>query len=357
MPIHRFIEPIKNFYEVIQDGILIADLNGKIQYSNHSAEKMLGLEHAELIKKEVSTCFNSQTYLQEIILTLASKQTFITNRYCKIGGDKEKKFTLCFSLLNPFSTEPIGIQIILKNPNTPSDEQNYFEKHSSILHTLNYQLKEAIIISDIRRRRNLFCSQAIQTITGWTQKDFNEGGWAFAMSLTHPEDAPKIIEIFSRDIKLRQSPSFNYDHVPIIYEYRKKHKNNGWVWIYAESLVLERDADKEIKYMITFLKDITKEKSGLMSESSVEGKIKINDELEFLITPAEKINKDQSIHISKREKEILELVKKGFSTKEIADILNLKITTVNTYRKSLMQKLNVKNTAELVDRSNQINFS
>lgn len=357
MPIHRFIEPIKNFYEVIQDGILIADLNGKIQYSNHSAEKILGLDHTQLIKKDVSTCFNSPAYLQEIILTLASKQTFVTNRYCKVGGGKEKKFTLCFSLLNPFATEPIGIQIIFKNPNTSSDEQNYFERHSSILHTLNYQLKEAIIISDIQNSRNLFCSQAIQTITGWTQKDFNEGGWAFAMSLTHPEDAPLVIEIFSRDIKLRQGQTFTYDHVPIVYEYRKRHKHSGWVWIHAESLVLERDVDKEIKYMITFLKDITKEKSGLMSESAGERKININEELNFLITPTGKTNSNQSIHISNREKEILELVKKGFSTKEIADILNLKITSVNTYRKSLMQKLNVKNTAELVERSNQINFS
>ena len=355
MPINRFIEPIRTFYEVIQDGIIITDLNGRIHYSNHSAEKMLSHNREQLINKEVATCFNSQTYLKEIILILASKQTYVTNRYCKINGDKEKKFTLCFSLINPSATDPIGIQIIFKNPNTPSDEQTYFEKHSSMLHTLNYQLKEAIIISDIRKRRNLFCSQAIETITGWKQRDFNEGGWAFAISLTHPEDSLKIVETFSRDIKLRQGPDFDYDHVPIIYEYRKRHKNGNWIWIHAESLVLERDEDNEIKYMITFLKDKTEEKSSLKSENSVD--VKINDELEFLITPSEKTYNQQSIHISKREKEILELVKKGFSTKEIADILQLKITSINTYRKSLMQKLNAKNTAELVERSNQINIS
>ena len=63
------------------------------------------------------------------------------------------------------------------------------------------------------------------------------------------------------------------------------------------------------------------------------------------------------VSLSKREKEILNLVRDGLSTKEIADILGLKITSVNSYRKNLMVKMNAKNTAELVQKSNQMIFS
>lgn len=47
--------------------------------------------------------------------------------------------------------------------------------------------------------------------------------------------------------------------------------------------------------------------------------------------------------ISKREKEILVLIKRGLTNKEIADQLYISCNTVNTHRKNLMLKLDVKN--------------
>ena len=47
-------------------------------------------------------------------------------------------------------------------------------------------------VSDLKQKRNVFCSQSIEKMLGWTQNDFINGGWAFAMSLTHPDDAERI---------------------------------------------------------------------------------------------------------------------------------------------------------------------
>lgn len=52
--------------------------------------------------------------------------------------------------------------------------------------------------------------------------------------------------------------------------------------------------------------------------------------------------------LSDREREVLELVAEGISTKEMADTLNLSPKTVETYRKNLLSKLDARNTAHLI---------
>ena len=52
--------------------------------------------------------------------------------------------------------------------------------------------------------------------------------------------------------------------------------------------------------------------------------------------------------ISRREKDVLELIMKEFTTQEIADTLFISLKTVESHRRSLLTKLNVRNTAGLV---------
>lgn len=51
--------------------------------------------------------------------------------------------------------------------------------------------------------------------------------------------------------------------------------------------------------------------------------------------------------LSGREREVLQLISEGKSTKEVAARLNVSIKTVETYRRNLMDKLNVDSVAEL----------
>lgn len=54
------------------------------------------------------------------------------------------------------------------------------------------------------------------------------------------------------------------------------------------------------------------------------------------------------LFLTLRETELLSLVVEGYTNKEIADKLCLGIETVNSYRKNLLLKLGVKNTAAMV---------
>jgi two-component system, NarL family, response regulator NreC len=52
--------------------------------------------------------------------------------------------------------------------------------------------------------------------------------------------------------------------------------------------------------------------------------------------------------LTDREKEVLQLLAEGRSNKEVASLLDLSVSTVETHRGNLMQKLNLHSTAEIV---------
>jgi two-component system response regulator NreC len=52
--------------------------------------------------------------------------------------------------------------------------------------------------------------------------------------------------------------------------------------------------------------------------------------------------------LTDREKQVLQLLAEGRSNKEVAMLLDLGVSTVETHRANLMQKLNLHNTAEIV---------
>jgi DNA-binding NarL/FixJ family response regulator len=71
-------------------------------------------------------------------------------------------------------------------------------------------------------------------------------------------------------------------------------------------------------------------------------------------TPSEP--KSQLSILSKREKQIANLITKGFTSAEIAEQLFLSELTVNTHRRNLIHKLGLKNSAQLVALIENLKF-
>ena len=68
---------------------------------------------------------------------------------------------------------------------------------------------------------------------------------------------------------------------------------------------------------------------------------------------------DQTISeniLSKKEQEVLELISKGLTTKEIALQLFVSSRTIETHRSNIIKKLEVKNTAELIKKATKLNL-
>lgn len=52
--------------------------------------------------------------------------------------------------------------------------------------------------------------------------------------------------------------------------------------------------------------------------------------------------------LTDREREVLQLIAEGKTSKEVADILGISVSTIDTHRKKIMDKLSIHNTAGLV---------
>lgn len=64
--------------------------------------------------------------------------------------------------------------------------------------------------------------------------------------------------------------------------------------------------------------------------------------------PPKSVVSEEVTNLTRREKEILELIGKEYTNQEIADELFISTNTVFTHRKNLMKKLHVRNTAGLI---------
>ncbi len=60
--------------------------------------------------------------------------------------------------------------------------------------------------------------------------------------------------------------------------------------------------------------------------------------------------------LSKRESQIIHLIKEGNMNKEIASLLSLSVQTVETHRKNIHQKLQVSSRIELINKIHQMNI-
>jgi DNA-binding NarL/FixJ family response regulator len=61
-----------------------------------------------------------------------------------------------------------------------------------------------------------------------------------------------------------------------------------------------------------------------------------------------KTHKEKGIFLTVRETELLRLIVEGYTNRQIAEKLYLGVETINSYRKNLLIKLGVKNTAAMV---------
>ena len=79
--------------------------------------------------------------------------------------------------------------------------------------------------------------------------------------------------------------------------------------------------------------------------SPAVAKVMLDDYVRHL---AERGITDRYHSLSEREREIFQLIAEGHSNKEMADLLSLSVSTVETHRAHIMGKLDVHSTAEIV---------
>ncbi|MBN8783289.1 MAG: response regulator transcription factor [Terrimonas ferruginea] len=98
------------------------------------------------------------------------------------------------------------------------------------------------------------------------------------------------------------------------------------------------------------LKNATKEEIMLALRTVQRAEIYLSEE----VAAALRVPVEKKPPITRREKEVLQLIAQGYTNIEIAEQLFISTATVNTHRKSLLEKFEAKNTAILIGRANKL---
>lgn len=98
------------------------------------------------------------------------------------------------------------------------------------------------------------------------------------------------------------------------------------------------------------LKNATQEELIEAIEAVSKGKTYLSDEASQTL----RRNESANIFLTRREKEVLELIAEGMTNNVIAQKLFISPATVDTHRKNLLAKLNAKNTASLIRMASQL---
>ena len=98
-----------------------------------------------------------------------------------------------------------------------------------------------------------------------------------------------------------------------------------------------------------FLKNISLEELKKCIYDAIDGEIVFSDEVKKIIKKLHSDDLKKIPKLSRREKDILILIANGKSTQQIADQLFISFLTVQTHRRNILNKYEVKNVAELIN--------
>jgi DNA-binding CsgD family transcriptional regulator len=141
-----------------------------------------------------------------------------------------------------------------------------------------------------------------------------------------------MFNAFSSDEKLNHK---------VIYEYRMLNSENKYVRLIEQYQILELDKTGQIWLMFSFV-DVSPNQDENSPVKSQLLNFRTGNFIPF------DIPEKAELELTKRELEILKLVKQGFLSKEISDKLLISVHTVNTHRQRFLEKLGANNSIEAV---------
>lgn len=217
------------------------------------------------------------------------------------------------------------------------------EKHLDMLQTLSKIGNTCISVFDIFKKEHIFYSSNFGEFLGFSLSDIENKGQQFMDDKIHPEDKINLFKNGISILKLHSNFSIHEKtNYKLINEYRILNAQNNYVRLIEQHQILELDplGNTWLTISIIDLSPNQEDYNGIKSQllNFKTGSIVPFLEPEHLL----------QIELTKRETEILKLVKEGLLSKEISDKLSISVHTVNTHRQRYLEKLGANNSLEAV---------
>lgn len=212
------------------------------------------------------------------------------------------------------------------------------DTHQEIINEYNFLMKalnglNAIIyINEIDHNGNIkliWANNKYPDFTGFTFEERQKLGEKYYELYYHPDDYHNTIKII-HDVAEWKIDSYSIS-------YRIKHKNGNWVWIYSKGNIFDKDKERGIRKCISIAIDMT------------DRIVQNEEQLDILLKEIAQLrNKALIVKLTKTEKEAINHLVNGKTTKEIARIKNRSYHTISNHKRNIFKKLNLHNIAELV---------
>ena len=219
------------------------------------------------------------------------------------------------------------------------------ERRASI-QAFSQMSQSCIFTVDVFKGRYDFASDNFAVIFGYNPawiKTIREQGDLLEERI-HPDDRTQLAEYqiehgqFIYSLPLEQRNDYQQ-----IFQIRMLNAQLEYVNVISRHQVIQKDKSGKA-WMIMGMMDLSPDQTPMERIKRTVINRNTGEILASAVAPADK-------QLTKREKEILLLIRQGFLSKEIAYKLNLSIYTVNNHRKNILAKLNVDNVIEAINRA------
>ena len=223
------------------------------------------------------------------------------------------------------------------------------------------------MISCLSKDKFIHLDPNFHDLTGYPNELFIKDGMDFWFALICPQDMEAVTAKIIEAHKALFSPGNDPEHSePLTMEYRFRHADGSWVWLRDTRYLVSYNEDKVIDKVLVRFELLSPTEAELHELTELLGKEKsCTRMLEHALVHQQARNKQPLAgatpanpafvnDLTKREREILQLIGQGLSTKLIAGHCSISIHTVETHRRHLLEKLNVKNSMELIKEASKV---
>ena len=227
---------------------------------------------------------------------------------------------------------------------SPDVDYDLWDEKREVLQEFARLSGSCIFTVDVFKRRYDFASESFSTVFGFPPeqiRNIREQGDLLEERI-HPDDRKELREYQMEHGQFIYSlPAACRNDYRQIFQLRMLDAIEQYINVVSRHQVIQTDRNGKA-WMILGMMEISPDQLPAAHVRRTVVNIRTNEMLTSLPVPVEK-------QLTKREKEILGLIRQGYLSKEIAGKLNLSIYTVNNHRKNILAKLNVDNAIEAVN--------
>jgi DNA-binding CsgD family transcriptional regulator len=188
-------------------------------------------------------------------------------------------------------------------------------------------------LNDPSANFNLWSNQQVYDFTGYSRQEIEEMGFKFFLDTMHPDDMELIMDSLGKFTK-----SFSTIHGGLM---RLKPKNGDYHWFIGNMAVMEMKDDKPWRVIVNVLNMEQMKDTQTQIIQLIKENLQLKNQLRIQT-------------VTKREKQIIKLIAKGKTDREIAADLSISPATAKTHRHNIIQKLNLKNKAAIAQFAAEI---